>query len=1113
MRFFKHKVFEKGNRIAAALACGILAVIMLVTPAFAAAVRIDLPWLKVPHTGEEFAAGYARIVDGELEVFYKVDNNGIGHFYTTADCNHVLQGFGIGTNDRTYGTTFWSGDMYYWAGGGYKGSSKYASALLSKNNSSFSNLMGVCLNYNGTSAYQKKDDREGYGYWIADPNNPNGNGTWTTFGVNDGSGRTYTNDDCDKTTITKLTVYMLSTYNADTAVSDVIDNDGASVRNPLANHEYEWYRIPQLEVKRYDTSTSMPLVSANTKTITIGTASGVLSNDVIIDNRSTISNAVAIQAGNGIDLYASTFTNSKSSVGTSFGTAIKAKSGMVNINSALLTFNNNTTDIELEKNDSSTKSLMIVRNTAVTFTNTNIYKVNLTTGTGSWGVGMYVAQNTTQAHLTSNFSFNRQDVKHVNENSVDYFKIPGNKIKSIAPGTNNETWYQTFKEANESAPTGSTLVWFGDTTDSEAFTVSKNFTLRCAASGDTMADGSPYSGGNRTATITAGFTVASGYSLTLGNGAGDTLTLNGGGTPNYLITNNGTITYNSKVTLQNAGKTAIYQDGTLNLSGSPSFSAGTDVYLPANKTIKKSGTLTNSNAIKVTIQEANPAQKRVIFEKGTADVVSGDEQKFTLQNNYVSSNQGGVVFHNYDNANTSDDKVVIMYGTFSVVLSNGVGTKTHNMKDLPANGRYDLTKDVDAGYLYSGWFTDSSYDTVRTQNEPGNNMIPAVNGTYYVKQVSDKFLGVKNLVNYDSSRRVQKYFMLSAVDSLKYSYTGFYVKIDNIHEDTDDERYKSPQGETSRAAGTKVYTSIKVSASNTYTPSTVFSGTNGVITDSNYLMAVPLTYRNSPITYGHTYSFVPYWVTLDNVKVYGKTTRSFTLAEFYPDRTSIVNSDITGDSITSSDTRVNNPQSMTTGAGYGAYSGSGDDGIVYVLKKNEKDRVDYQQMHLGDNTAIITHNDIPGSSFIGWYSDANFTNEADFSEISDDMEVYARYISDEDLQYSLTEQGNGNYSVSVILPEAINELGNVSFIMTTGNGEVVLPADSMTRLQSIINALFTAQNGKTYRLSAYTANINTNDITGGSLVSVNVRWTAGDGNIINSNAMNYRYLFKKLWRV
>lgn len=340
---------------------------------------------------------------------------------------------------------------------------------------------------------------------------------------------------------------------------------------------------------------------------------------------------------------------------------------------------------------------------------------------------------------------------------------------------------------------------------------------------------------------------------------------------------------------------------------------------------------------------------------------------------------------------------------------------------VPKNGeKFNLTSVVTKNYLYGGSFTGESCDIVQTYSNGENPMAftPVDQATYYIWEVPNTYLTPRNynvwrhLPENNGQKTVVRLYPLTTADRTLYKQVGFVI---------DGQDYVSGCGEfgtaISNAAPTLYQTAVAMKNGQHYQTLYLDKGTikasntaidesglvNGQHIDDGCLAGIRLDANgmakfqsNSGVT------FRPYWITLDNVKVYGTTARTCTyLAD---SETAQVTKDTTtlpceymGDTVTT--------QAMSF-----ARSFTMDDSQPVVdesLTVTVVDGSNTTQVKVAPNGSIrdqVAYQAPAGKIFAGWFADQAYTIPADLDQVTEDTTIYAKYVSDSylDLAYSRT---------------------------------------------------------------------------------------------------------------
>lgn len=339
---------------------------------------------------------------------------------------------------------------------------------------------------------------------------------------------------------------------------------------------------------------------------------------------------------------------------------------------------------------------------------------------------------------------------------------------------------------------------------------------------------------------------------------------------------------------------------------------------------------------------------------------------------------------------------------------------------VPKNGeKFNLTSVVTKNYLYGGSFTGESCDIVQTYSNGENPMAftPVDQATYYIWEVPNTYLTPRNynvwrhLPENNGQKTVVRLYPLTTADRTLYKQVGFvidgqdYVSGCNEFNTTINNTPTLYQTAVAEQNGQHYQTLYldkgAISATNTAI------GDDGLVKgqhiDDGCLAGIRLDdngmakfQSNSGVT------FRPYWITLDNVKVYGATARTCTYV---------------ANSTTAKVTNANNPlpceyvgDTVTTQAMSFAKSFTMDDSQPVVdesLTVTVVDGSNTTQVKVAPNGSVrdqVAYQAPAGKIFAGWFADQAYTTPADLDQVTEDTTIYAKYVSDSylDLAYSRT---------------------------------------------------------------------------------------------------------------
>lgn len=370
---------------------------------------------------------------------------------------------------------------------------------------------------------------------------------------------------------------------------------------------------------------------------------------------------------------------------------------------------------------------------------------------------------------------------------------------------------------------------------------------------------------------------------------------------------------------------------------------------------------------------------------------------------------------------------------------------------------FNLTSVVSNGFIYGGAFSDATCETVQ-DFEPGQNataFTPTAGATYYIWEADAQFLSPRNLScwNHVSAADVDVtgFYLVTPVDRLNYREVGFMVGSETLPAKQFTETYINESGVESTQVLTGsdcyVYNTVKVDFNNgtsgRYNVSSVINKTRG------YLACYGMD-KNTYWPNAHDrITFTPYWITLDGVKVAPQTRT----AEYY------------GQGSDADDTYKKFHVVETVASGIAnAFADDAQQENMLVLMNSyfangapinpvdEPVQGNIVTVHDGEtlytvaaenNAVQLDYIGVEGKLFAGWFADEACTVPADLSNITESIDVYAKYVSDSYL--GLRYYRNGFFKLrSLTLVSAIDgrNYAETGFIV---NGERISVSDYSTR--------------------------------------------------------------------
>lgn len=370
---------------------------------------------------------------------------------------------------------------------------------------------------------------------------------------------------------------------------------------------------------------------------------------------------------------------------------------------------------------------------------------------------------------------------------------------------------------------------------------------------------------------------------------------------------------------------------------------------------------------------------------------------------------------------------------------------------------FNLTSVVSNGFIYGGAFSDAACETVQrfAEGQNATAFTPTAGATYYIWEADEQFLSPKNLScwNHVSATDVDVtgFYLVTPVDRLNYREVGFMVGSETLPAKQFTETYITESGaETTQVltgSDCYVYNTVKVDFNNgtsgEYNVSSVINKTRG------YLACYGMD-KNTYWPNAHDrITFTPYWITLDGVKVAPQTRT----AEYY------------GRGSDADDTykKFHVVENVESGIANAFVDDAQQENMLVLMNSyfangapinpvDEPVQGNTVTVHDGEtlytvaaenNAVQLDYIGVEGKLFAGWFADEACTVPADLSNITESIDVYAKYVSDSYL--GLRYYRNGFFRLrSLTLVSAIDgrNYAETGFIV---NGERISVSDYSTR--------------------------------------------------------------------
>lgn len=367
-------------------------------------------------------------------------------------------------------------------------------------------------------------------------------------------------------------------------------------------------------------------------------------------------------------------------------------------------------------------------------------------------------------------------------------------------------------------------------------------------------------------------------------------------------------------------------------------------------------------------------------------------------------------------------------------------TMTNQHMDM-ALGGFSLTDMVPEGYLYGGAFEADHTTPIDFANgQSGLRFVPDRGQTYYIWEPDAAvYLMPKSLsgwehrwVGKELKLDVNSFYLVAPVDRTYYKVVGFTVNGEVDVRDTDTDM--DDQGARTSAIYESIVLPKKDGSSVTYGP----TAWSLLPTD---LLGCAMADVNLWQDTTKTISYVPYWVTLDGVKVTGAASRTYQYVENTKGLERKDEVSLTSTCTYTPDEPNNAPMRLLS-----AYIA---DSTQYTVTFHDNGVETAVTVRPG-SVASCQPAGVSGKLFAGWYADADCTQPADLTAVEQDMDVYAKYVSDSYLTVKYNKIGLFRPTgVNLITAVDSENFAEVGFVI---NGEKVPVSDYTYRYRLIFTA-------------------------------------------------------------
>lgn len=431
--------------------------------------------------------------------------------------------------------------------------------------------------------------------------------------------------------------------------------------------------------------------------------------------------------------------------------------------------------------------------------------------------------------------------------------------------------------------------------------------------------------------------------------------------------------------------------------------------------------------------------------------------------------------------------------------------------------QFNLTSVVSNGFIYGGAFSDEACEEVQNF-DPGQNataFTPTAGDTYYIWEADAQFLSPRNLScwNHVSENTVDVtgFYLVTPVDRLNYREVGFMVGSETMPAKQFTETYINESGveSTQVLTGSKcyVYDTVKVDLNNgtsdVYNVSKVNIGkTHGYL--ACYGMDKNTYWQNADAEI----TFTPYWITLDGVKVAPQTRT----AKYYGP----------GSDADGNHKKFKVVETVASGIANAFVDDAQQENMLVLMNSyfangapinpvDEPVQGNIVTVHDGEtlytvaaenNAVQLDYIGVEGKLFAGWFADEACTVPAELSNITESIDVYAKYVSDSYL--GLRYYRSGFFRLrSLTLVSAIdgNNYAETGFIV---NGEKISVSDYSTRYGfRTARSLFGREVANNALLM--TCDYAFDGVTYGARLNITPYWVTMDGTTVRGETRTLTY--------
>lgn len=428
---------------------------------------------------------------------------------------------------------------------------------------------------------------------------------------------------------------------------------------------------------------------------------------------------------------------------------------------------------------------------------------------------------------------------------------------------------------------------------------------------------------------------------------------------------------------------------------------------------------------------------------------------------------------------------------------------------------FDITDEVTTGYLYGGTFSDENCQDVWDwdyENENPTKFTPEAGETYYIWEVSTNYLQPKGYyvwghpIGHDGKAYVTQLHLLTTVDRELYAEVGFYY--DNDVDDTDVEFDNTvtvdelAQTVESYKSG-ELYDQLYVSLDGTLGSSRLASVDDSARGDG-YIGIYSLNAAEFAAFEKATLYYQPYWITLDGVRV---SNENYCTVTHRGEDAKTVDATPQKHDRDPEYVGVLSPNARSVMAVYTLDYDAAPAAPIVPDEPVQPAAVTVT-VHDGETYEItdepgkfdVTPKGAEGKLFAGWYADEAFTEVADLTDVQEDADIYAKYVSDNYLQVKYNNLGLlGRGSLRLVSAVDSKAYAETGFVV---NGEKLVVSSYTTRYNlQTGKTLFGVDRNDPLMVTSYSYK----NLRRGDTIEIRAYWITPDGTTVYGDARTLTY--------